>query len=106
MISEIVLSDLPPGMSREEALAALRRSLPRWQREPALIRKTLLYDPVAGQMGGAYLWRNREAALRAHDADWQAGIALQYGSPPLIRFFETPTVVDNALGAVTDDVSS
>jgi hypothetical protein len=105
MISEIVLFDLRPGTTREQAHADLKRSIDRWRREPGLLRKTFLYDPVAGQMGGAYLWRDKLDALRAHDAAWRARIAELHGSEPVIRYFETPVVVDNVLDEVIEETS-
>jgi hypothetical protein len=34
----------------------------------------------------------------AHDEAWRQGIRRKYGSEPVVRYFETPLVVDNALG--------
>lgn len=98
MITEFVLFDLPAGIGRDEVVADMREVAPRWRREADLIRKTFLYDPEAGISGAFYLWRNREAALRAHDAAWRERLRRRYGSEPVIRFFDTPLVVDNALG--------
>jgi len=39
MITEIVLFRLPEGMSREDAIAKYRLSVPAWQANPDLIRK-------------------------------------------------------------------
>ncbi len=98
MITEYVLFDLPAGTSRDEVVAGMREVAPRWRSEPDLIRKTFVYDPDAGITGAFYLWHNREAALRAHDAAWRERVRERYGSEPVIRFFDTPLVVDNALG--------
>ncbi len=98
MITEFVLFDLPLGISRDEVVAGMREVAPRWRAEPDLIRKTFVYDPAAGQAGAFYLWTHRDAALRAHDAAWREGLRQRYGSEPVIRFFETPLVVDNTLG--------
>lgn len=100
MITEYVLFALPPGMTRAEVVAGMHEVAPRWRGEPELIRKTFVYDPAAGQAGAFYLWKNRRAAEAAHDAAWRQRIRAAYGSEPTIRFFETPLVVDNALGAV------
>jgi len=102
MISELVSFALPPGMTREEVIEGMREVAPNWQRNPDLIRKTFLYDPQAGQTGALYLWPDRESAERAHDEAWRARIRAKYGSEPVIRYFETPLVVDNALGVIID----
>ena len=52
MITEIVLFRLPDGMSREEAIAKYRLSVPGWRANPDLIRKTfLLMKNLVGAAG-------------------------------------------------------
>ncbi len=97
MITEFVLFDLPPGIAREQVIDGMREVAPRWRAEADLIRKTFIYDPVRGQAGAFYLWRNEQAARAAHDDAWRSRIRQAYGSEPTIRVFETPLVVDNAL---------
>jgi hypothetical protein len=98
MITEYVLFDLPAGISREDVVKGMHVVAPRWRKEPELIRKTFVHDVAANQAGAFYLWRNRAAAERAHDAAWRQRIRDSYGSEPVIRYFDTPLVVDNALG--------
>ena len=98
MITEYVLFALPAGMSREALVASMREIAPKWRRNPALIRKTFIHDPEAGVSGAFYLWKDRAAAERAHDEAWRQQIRARFGSEPEIRYFETPLVVDNALG--------
>lgn len=98
MITELVLFDIPAGMDRDEVVQGMRQVAPRWRTEPELIRKTFVYDPDAGQAGAFYLWKNRAAAERAHDDTWRQRVVDMYGNEPVIRFFDTPMVVDNALG--------
>jgi hypothetical protein len=102
MITEYVLFDLPPGISRDEVIRGMREVAPRWRAEADLIRKTFVYDPVANQSGACYLWKSRAAAEKAHDEAWRRRIRETYGSEPVIRYFETPLVVDNALGQVIE----
>ena len=99
MISELVMFDLPKGISRAEVVAGMQEVAPRWRANPDLIRKTFLYDPAGGQAGALYLWRRKADAARWHDAAWRKRIVDAYGSEPVIRYFETPLVVDNALQA-------
>lgn len=42
MITEIIVFDLPEGMTREEVVANYRRSAPDWRANPDLIRKNYL----------------------------------------------------------------
>ena len=103
MISELVLFDLPPGMTRVQVVDGMREVAPTWRRNPDLIRKTFLYDPVNRRTGALYLWKQREAAVAAHDDAWSARILHAYGSVPTISYFETPLVVDNALGRTIEE---
>lgn len=102
MITEFVLFSLPPGLPHEAVVQGMHEVAPRWAADPALIRKTFVYDAQAGQAGAFYLWPDRAAAERAHDAAWRQRIVEAYGSEPVIRYFETPLVVDNALGQVIE----
>jgi hypothetical protein len=103
MITELILFSLPPGISREEVVAGMHEVAPRWQSEPDLIRKTFIYDVEAGQAGAFYLWKTRASAQVAHGEAWRNRIRASYGSEPTIRYFETPLVVDNALGKVISE---
>jgi hypothetical protein len=98
MITEYVLFDLPAGMSRKDVVRGMREVAHHWRANAELIRKTFVYDPNTSQAGALYLWPSREAAERAHDDAWRKRIRDTYGSEPVIRCFETPLVVDNALG--------
>ena len=103
MITEYVLFGLPAKMSRAEVVAGMRAVAPKWRATPELIRKTFIYDAQAKQAGAFYLWKNKAAALRAHDDAWREGVRQNFGSVPVIRYFETPLVIDNALGAVIEE---
>jgi len=105
MITEIVMFRLPEGMSRDDALAKYRLSIPIWQANPDLIRKAFLFDEASRQGGGVYLWKTVEAAKLAHDAAFQERIQSTYGSAPEIRYFETPILVDNSIPQVIDEAA-
>ena len=98
MITEYILFTLPAGITREAVIQGMHDVVPRWLGRPALIRKTFVYDAAANQAGAFYLWQNIEAAKLAHDEAWRQGIRDKYGSEPVVRYFETPLVIDNALG--------
>ena len=98
MISELVMFDLPEGMTRAEVVQGMREVAPAWRSNPDLIRKTFLYDPANSRTGALYLWKTRTAAEAAHDAAWRQRVMDRYGSVPTLQYFETPLVVDNALG--------
>ncbi|MCD6671584.1 MAG: hypothetical protein LT106_01905 [Burkholderiaceae bacterium] len=105
MISELVWFDLPAGMRREEVVEGMREVAAAWRRNPELIRKTFLYDAANRRTGALYLWKSKEAANAAHDDAWRRRIREKYGSTPTRQFFETPLVVDNALGQTIEDTA-
>ena len=102
MITELVLFDLPKGITREQVVSSMRESAQHWRRCPELVRKNYLYDPHAGHAGGVYLWPDRSAAQPWHDESWRQRIRQLYGSEPVIRYFDTPLVVDNVLQDVIE----
>ena len=102
MITELVLFDLPAGITRDQVIEGMRATAPAWRANTELVRKNYLYDAVSGQAGGAYLWPSVEAAQRGHDAAWRARIRQMYGSEPVIRYFETPLIVDNSQDQLID----
>lgn len=105
MITELVLFDLPAGISREQVVAGMRATADAWRANTELVRKNYLYDAANSKAGGAYLWPSIEAAQRGHNAEWCARIKTMYGSEPVIRYFETPLIVDNAQDALIETLA-
>lgn len=105
MITEYVLFDVPASMTRDEVVAAMRAVAPKWRSTPDLIRKTFIYDPERNQSGAFYLWKNQAAALHAHGEAWRRDVMETFGSIPVIRYFQTPLVVDNALRETIGEVA-
>ena len=102
MITELVLFDLPSGITRKEVVSGMRTSADAWRANTELVRKNYLYDRNKAQAGGVYLWPSVEAAQRGHNAAWCARIKAMYGSDPVIRYFDTPLIVDNAVDKLID----
>ena len=103
MITELVLFDLPAGISREQVVAGMRATADAWRANTELVRTNYLYDAANSKAGGAYLWPSVEAAQRGHNAEWRARIKAMYGSEPVIRYFETPLIVDNAADRLIEE---
>ncbi len=102
MITEIVLFDLPKGMTRAEVERNFQESIPRWRGNPDLLRKTMIYSLESGKAGGVYTWNSVERAMTWHDEEFRQRILTLFGSEPSYQYFETPVVVDNASGTVID----
>ena len=97
MIAEIVTFDLPEGMTQAELLVKYNATVPRWQANRDLIRKTYIYDKEGNRGGGIYLWKTKAAAQKAHDADWCKMAQDMYGSAPRFEYFEALFVIDNGV---------
>ncbi|MCK6453376.1 MAG: YdhR family protein [Alphaproteobacteria bacterium] len=96
MITEIVLFDLPKGITRAEMIAQFREAAPRWRQNPDLTRKYMIFDLERGKGGGVYLWNSVAAAKRWHDEAFRQRIRATFGSEPTYQYFDTPVIVDNA----------
>jgi hypothetical protein len=105
MITEIVLFRLPDGMKKEEAIAKYRLSIPTWQANPDLIRKSFLFDESSRRGGGIYHWKSIESAKLGHGADFQKRIQATFGSQPEFQYFETPIILDNTTKQVIDQAA-
>lgn len=99
MITAIVRFKLPEGTTLKDAAAKFEASAPSYSDVPGLIRKYYLYGED-GTAGGAYLWDSREAAEAFYNADWRNMIAERYGAEPAIEYFDSPVIVDNAIGEI------
>lgn len=102
MITAIVQFKVADGVGSDEVLTNMQNAAPRFETVPGLIRKNFLFDEERGTGGGVYTWETREAAeaLYAEGGPWREAIRNLYGVDPEITWFETPIIVDNAMGEI------
>lgn len=105
MITAIVRFKLPPTVKLTDAAEMFKGTAPKYRQLPGLVRKYYLYNGDAGIGGGVYLWESREAAERVYTTEWKQTLAQRYGAEPEITFFDTPVVVDNAIGKISADAA-
>jgi hypothetical protein len=105
MITAIVRFKLPATLDAAAATRLFQGSVPKYQGLAGLVRKYYLFDAESRTGGGCYLWESREAAERVYNAEWRKMITERYGAPPEISYFETPVIVDNALGKTILDAA-
>jgi len=105
MITAIVRFKLPAHIDAAEAEELFKGSAPKYRGVSGLVRKYYLFDAESHTGGGCYLWESREAAERVYNAEWRKMIADRYGAAPEINYFETPVIVDNAIGKTTLDAA-
>jgi len=97
MITAIVRFKIPEGTTLEEATKLFEGSADKYRGLDGLVRKYYLFGE-GGTAGGAYLWESREAAERVYTDAWKATIKERFGDAPQIDFYETPVIVENAVG--------
>lgn len=102
MITAIVEFRLPKAITLEEARQIFLSTAPKYRGMPGLIRKYYFLTPDGMTAGGVYLWQSREDADRVYTGEWKAFVRGKYGSDPVVRYVETPVVVDN----VSDEIIS
>ena len=100
MIVEIVSFDRPAGFSDADLLEDARSTVAQWRADPELIRKQFVTD--GPRVKGIYLWPNRAAAERAHDAAWVERFKARTGETPRIERFDMFMMIDNVAGEVVE----
>lgn len=95
MITVIVEFGLPQPISSQQAREIFLSTAPKYQGLPGLIRKYYFLSPDGTSAGGVYLWRSRQDADRQYIDEWRAFVRGKYGSEPVLKYLETPVVVDN-----------
>lgn len=101
MILEMVLFDRPEGCSDADLLEDARSVADHWRANPDLLRKHFVKND-AGKVAGVYIWPDRAAAERAHDAAWVARFRERTGVEPEISYFDLFMLIDNEAGTVTE----
>ncbi|MBV8193005.1 MAG: monooxygenase [Alphaproteobacteria bacterium] len=105
MITAIVNFRLPAGIDAAKAADLFKGSAPKYRGMKGLVRKYYLFDEQSRIGGGVYLWQSRADADAVYTPQWKTYMAERYGTPPEIRYFETPVVVDNESDKVIADAA-
>lgn len=101
MIVEMVSFEVPGGMTQDEVLADARGVVAHWQANPDLIRKHFVRGED-GRHAGIYIWPSREAAQKAHNAEWIARFKERTGTAPTFTYFDMFMLIDNENGTVSE----
>jgi len=101
MITALVTFRLPPGESREAALAEIAKTIPLYQAAaPALVRKAIHLDMEKGVGRSVYWWRDRASAERFFEMA-KANIKARTGHEPEVELIDASVLVDNEKGEVS-----
>ncbi len=103
MITALVQFKLPQPVTREKAQEIFSGTAPRYREVKGLIRKYYLLSENGRTAGGVYLWDSREQAEKLYTEDWKRFVMEKYGTEPSVVYFETPVIVDNAIGEILKD---
>ena len=103
MITVIAQFNLPQTITRDRARETFLSTAPKHKGFPGLIRKYYILSQDGGTAGGIYLWNSREDADRLYTEEWKNFVREKYGAPPLLTYFDSPVVVDNATQEIISD---
>ena len=106
MITAVVTAPIPDGFTYEQYRENVRKIADRFRSIPGLVRKNFLYSEERGVAGGVYLWESKEEAddCYARGGPWREAFVSNFGVEPQIDFYETPAIVDNAVGEILTPV--
>lgn len=103
MITAIVEFQLPQPITVAQAKAIFLGTAPKYRGMAGLLRKYYFLSPDGTRAGGIYLWQTRAAAEAVYTEEWRRFVRGKYGTDPVLRFLETPVVVDNVTDAIITD---
>lgn len=103
MITAIVEFQLPQPITVAQAKAIFLGTAPKYRGMEGLLRKYYFLSPDGTRAGGIYLWQTRAAAEAVYTEEWRQFVRGKYGTDPVLRFLETPVVVDNVTDAIIAD---
>ena len=106
MLTSIVQFKLTQPITREKARELFSGTAPNYREVNGLIRKYYILSQDGATAGGVYLWNSRQDAERLYTDEWKKFILDKYGSLPSVTYFESPVVVDNAIGEIVTDGSA
>lgn len=106
MITAVVEFKLPQAITVLQAQEIFLSTAPKYQGMPGLIRKYYFLSPDGATAGGIYLWQSREDADHLYTGEWKAFVRGKYGSDPVVKYLETPVVVDNVSDEIISNVKS
>ena len=96
MITTVVNFRLLAAMTLEQAEVAFNGSASKYRGLPGLVRKYYLLSEDGMTAGGVYLWHSRGDAEQLYNEEWRSFIRSKYGCEPVVSYFDSPVIVDNA----------
>ena len=102
MLTVLVECPVREGMTREQAMEMVRETTHVYEGYPGLVRKYVCFDFERRINYGVYLWEDRTSA-EAFYAMARPIIVEQVGGEPIINYFDTLVVVDNAASEIVVD---
>lgn len=96
MITALVQITVPEPLEDDEVRTAFDQGAVNYLSVPGLVRKYYLLSEDRRTLGGVYLWRSKEDALRVFTPQWRRVVMERYRGPePSVTYFETPVVVES-----------
>ena len=102
MITTLIQIKLLEPLSIDKAQEIFASTAPKYRKIQGLIRKYYLLSEDGETAGGVYLWESRKAAEQLYTDDWKEFILQKYGTEPSVTYFNSPVIVDNLLGKISN----
>jgi hypothetical protein len=99
MIAALVLFNTDGALSLDDAAQRFNTTAPNYRGRDDLHSKAYIYAEDGQQLGGFYVWESREAAEAQYSDAWRAKATEIYGVEPVIRYFEVPVLIENAVAS-------
>lgn len=95
MITALVHFAVPEPISAEVMADLSEANASLYKGFDGLIRKYYVRSQEGTEVGGVYLWEDKDAAEACYDDAWHERVTAAYGVEPVITWLETPVIVDN-----------
>jgi len=92
-VAALVSIPIPAGFDRAKLVAAMKKTVPKYQALPGLIRKYFTISDDQ-KFGGIYLWKSRKAAEAYYNETWRAKALKAYGAPTEVSYFDVPIAIE------------
>jgi hypothetical protein len=97
-IVTVAFLPMPGGVTREQAIAGFRASVPEYRTVPGLLRKYFVLTDDR-PFGGVYLWATSADVERYFSAQWRAAARSRFGAEPTLEWFDAPVLTTSTVVA-------
>jgi len=106
MIVVRVLFPVSAGTDIDELKKKMAATAVKYEGLDGLTRKYYVLSDDQKQVGGIYLWENREVAEAWYNEGWYDAMTEAWGERPFVEYQDCLVVVDNEVNKITSKVAA